>query len=341
MLAPAPWWQTDRDVYERLGREWVVPNCNDFHCFRPLVSWILGRIPGPPLLIWKSYAVLCQAGAGIAMASWVLANGATKRTARQIAWMTALGSGACYTLFDPYSSDPLMHLMAPLLMIAIGSNRFVIAIAASAAGVLAKEFAAVPLIVSAAARAIQGRWREARVLTLGAVGVVAVWAAWQLFARTSLGYVTGPTYSADLTSGGYLVFWLLTLSTTLVLTTIAMVLGGLWLLWPAGLLFGARQLRQLTFASLPAVLIFNALQQPDRALWNFAFLVMPAATVVMDRAAASLTWALVAAQVGLSVRVGAQLPLAPPARFTFVIAVLVAGIVVWRARRTPMAMATA
>ena len=69
-LSPQPWWETDRDVYERLGREWMVPGCNDFHCFRPLVSWVLGRLPGPPLVIWKSYAVLCQAGAGLAMALW-------------------------------------------------------------------------------------------------------------------------------------------------------------------------------------------------------------------------------------------------------------------------------
>ena len=60
--------------------------------------------------------------------------------------------------------------------------------------------------------------------------------------------------------------------------------GGLWLLWPAGLYWGPRELRQLTFASVPALLVFNALQQPDRALWNFAFLVMPAVAIVLDRA---------------------------------------------------------
>ena len=70
--SPQPWWATDRDVYERMGREWIVPGCNDFHCFRPLVSWVLGRIPGPPLLIWKIYAVLCQAAAG-----WLQPRGTT------------------------------------------------------------------------------------------------------------------------------------------------------------------------------------------------------------------------------------------------------------------------
>ena len=330
--SPQPWWATDRDVYERMGREWIVPGCNDFHCFRPLVSWVLGRIPGPPLLIWKIYAVLCQAAAGYIMALWVLRWQASRSTARMIAWLTALGSGACYTLFDPYSSDPLMHLLGPMVMLMIDRGRLGAATLMSVVGVFAKEFAAVPLVISAAARGVQQRWPEMRRLTFAAIAVVVMWAAWQIFARTQLHYTTGPTYSADLTSGGYLVFWLLTLSTTLVITLMAMVLGGLWLLWLAGLYWGPRELRQVTFAAIPALLIFNALQQPDRALWNFAFLVMPAAAIMLDRAPAALGWLLVAAQALLNARFGAQLSMLPPARVTLAASVVIAVVLVWRAR---------
>jgi hypothetical protein len=331
-LAPQPWWDTDRDVYERLGREWVVPGCNDFHCFRPLVSWILGRIPGSPLLIWKSYAVLCQLGAGIAMMHWARRWNISWQSARMVGWLTALGSGACYTLFDPFTSDPLMHMLAPALMLALDRGRLGRATAASIAGVFAKEFAAVPLAVSAAARGLQQRWPEMRRLTAATIVVLLVWAAWQVFARTQLQYTTGPTYSADVTTGGYVVFWLLTLSTTLVVTLITMVLGGLWLLWPAGLYWGPRELRQLTFASLPALLVFNALQQPDRALWNFAFLVMPAAAVVLDRAPAMLGWLLVVFQALSNMRFGAQLFQLPPARLSLAAAAIVAAAIVWHAR---------
>ncbi|HEX6164348.1 MAG TPA: hypothetical protein VFZ31_13340 [Vicinamibacterales bacterium] len=331
-LSPQPWWETDRDVYERLGREWVVPGCNDFHCFRPLVSWILGRIPGPPLVIWKTYAVVCQAGAAFAMAVWVMRWNGSLRSARQAAWLTALGSGACYTLFDPFTSDPLMHLIGPVLMLMIDRGRTVAAIVTSAIGIFAKEFAAVPLAISAAARALQGRWPEARRLAAGAIGVVLLWAAWQITARTLLRYTTGPTYSADITTGGYLVFWLLTLSTTLVITLIVMILGGLWLLWPAGLVWGARGLRQLTFAAVPAILVFNALQQPDRALWNFAFLVMPAVAIVFDRAPAMLGWLLVGSQALLNMRLGAQLQQLPPARISLAASVVIAALILWRAR---------
>lgn len=342
VLAPQPWWPTDRDVYQRLGREWIVPGCNDFHCFRPLVSWVLGRVPGPELLVWKSYAVICQVGAGLSMAYWVMRRGATRRAARQVAWLTALGSGACYTLFDPFTSDPLMHLLGPLMMIAIERRQFAAATIGSIAGVLAKEFAAVPLVVAAAWRALQSRWSEARGLALGAAITIAVWAAWQIYARVMLGYVTGPTYSADLTTGGYVVFWLLTLDTGLAATLIAMVLGGLWLLWGAGLWWGSRELRQLTFASLPAILIFNALQQPDRALWNFAFIVMPAVAVVLGRVPAVWSWPLVVVQALLNMRFGGQLAQMPPARFTFTLAVVLAAFIIWRARAgAPSATAAA
>ncbi len=331
-FAPEPAYETDRGVYERMGREWLVPGCNDFHCFRPLVSWVLGRLPGPPIVIWKAYAVLAQVGAGLAMASWVMRWGVSASTARMVAWLTALGSGACYTLFDPFTSDPLMHLLAPVLMLLIDRGGVVPATAIAAVGVMAKEFAAVPIIVGAAYRATRDQWRDASRLAVGGAVVVSVWAGWQLFARNILAYTTGPTYSADFTTGGFLVFWLLTLSPSLVVTLMALVLGGLWLLWPAGLLRGPRELRQLTLASLPAILIFNALQQPDRALWNFAFIVMPAAALVLDRVPPVMGWMFVAAQAVLNARFGAQLLQLPPARISFTIAAILAAAIIFRAR---------
>lgn len=332
-LAPVPWWDTDRGVYERMAREWLVPGCNDFHCFRPLVSWILGRIPGSPLVIWKAYAAICQTGAGVAMAFWVMRWGLPARSAAKVAWLTALGSGACYTLFDPFTSDPLIHLLGPVLLLLIDQRRHATAATLTTIGVMAKEFAAVPLVVGTVYRALRNQWRDARTLAIGSIVTIGAWAAWQVYARTQLGYTTGPTYSADLSTGGYVVFWLLTLSPALVASLMAMVLGGLWLLWAAGLLWASRPLRQFTLASLPAILLFNALQQPDRALWNFAFVVMPAAAVLLDRAPAALGWIFVAAQAILNVRFGAQLAQAPPARVTFVIAASLAAIIIWRARR--------
>jgi hypothetical protein len=273
------------------------------------------------------------------MSWWAMRWGVSSASARMVGWMTALGSGACYTLFDPYSSDPLMHLLGPAVMLAIDRHHVAAATAVSAVAVMGKEFAALPLAISAATRGIQQRWPEMRRLTIAALFVIAIWIGWQIFARWQWHYVTGPTYSADVTMGGYIAFWMITLSTTLVVTLIALIFGGLWLLWPAGLWWGPRALRQVTLASMPGLLVLNALQQPDRALWNFAFLVMPAAAIVLDRVPPAWGWVLVALQVPINLRFGAQLLMLPSAKLWLPAAVVVAAAIVWRARVPAIATA--
>jgi len=196
-----------------------------------------------------------------------------------------------------------------------------------------------PLAISAATRGIQQRWPEMRRLAIAAMLVIAIWAGWQIFARMQWHYITGPTYSADLTKGGYVAFWMITLSTTLVLTLIAFVFGGIWLLWPAGLWWGPRELRQVTLASMPGLLVLNSLQQPDRALWNFAFLVMPAAAVVLDRVPAAWGWILVGVQLLINLRFGAQLLMLPSAKLSLPAAIIVAAAIIWRARVPAIATA--
>src|SRR5205823_5599074 len=66
-LAPSPWYITERDIFQQIGRDFFIPDCSSLHCTRVLVSWILEQLPGPSLLKWKMYAVaggtLASAGA--------------------------------------------------------------------------------------------------------------------------------------------------------------------------------------------------------------------------------------------------------------------------------------
>jgi hypothetical protein len=71
-----------------------------------------------------------------------------------------------------------------------------------------------------------------------------------------------------------------------------------------------RRLRLLCVASLPVAAIFCLAQQPDRALWNFHFLVVPLAGLVLERVPAPLAWTTIAAFGIGNLRVGAQLPTA-------------------------------
>ena len=52
-----------RGVYEATAARGIVVDCNDLHCFRALVAWTLGALPGPSTLKWKVYAVASNAAA--------------------------------------------------------------------------------------------------------------------------------------------------------------------------------------------------------------------------------------------------------------------------------------
>jgi hypothetical protein len=331
---PEPWWKTDRDTYLRIGSEFFVRDCAELHCFRVLVPWALERLPGPSDFWWHAYAVACQAAAGVAMARLVGFYGVSRHVSVQIAWLTALGSGALYTLFDPYSADPLMHWLAPTTTAALLMAQVARATSIASIGVFAKEFVVVPLAVVGIARAMANRSREAGLMLSGAAAVFGIWFVWQFALRSLVGYSTAASASTEFHLGSYVSLWLIELSPQLALASIVLTLGPLWLIWPAGLALGGRELRQMTFAALPVILIFCAVQQPDRALWNFAFLFMPAAAVVLEKVQPAGGWLLVATTVMFNLRVGAQLTWAPRASFGVAISGLVAVLILRRAFRS-------
>ncbi|MGH9384940.1 MAG: hypothetical protein ACRD2N_11700 [Vicinamibacterales bacterium] len=82
-------------------------------------------------------------------------------------------------------------------------------------------------------------------------------------------------------------FWVTHIHPRLIVESIAGVFAGFWVLWPAGLAWGSATIRQLTVSAVPAVLFFCYVQQPDRALWNFSFVVMPACAPSCFNASAS------------------------------------------------------
>src|ERR1043165_2107391 len=59
--SPMPDRVTDRGIYEATAEQIVVHDCSDLQCFRVLVPWVLGRLPGPSALRWKAYAAAANA----------------------------------------------------------------------------------------------------------------------------------------------------------------------------------------------------------------------------------------------------------------------------------------
>jgi hypothetical protein len=98
-------------------------------------------------------------------------------------------------------------------------------------------------------------------------------------------------------------------------------------------------LRHFAVASLPVAALFAYVQQPDRALWNFHFIVTPLAALVLERVPGVLAWTTIAMFAFANLRIGAQLPWVPAARFALLLSMvggLIAAALAWRGRTTTM-----
>ena len=332
--SPVPDRVTDRAVYEATAALGIVADCSDLHCFRVLVAWTLGAMPGPSLAKWKVYAVVANAGAAVAVWGLAIAWGLSRRAAVMAMVASGLGFGSLYTLHDVYTSDPLMYALAPLVLLLLTFDRVAAAGAVAAVGVLAKEFVAAPLFMASVAGWWDGRRAFAiRALIAGNAAFI-VWLLLQLTLIVRFNYSYDDNPSTHLLGGGYLAHWLSQQSPRAALAALVAEFGALWVLAPVGLLFAPRPVRRMAAVSLPVAALFAYVQQPDRALWNFHFLVTPLAALALERAPATLAWATLATFAFANLRVGAQLPGVPAARFALVLSMLLAiacSLWAWRA----------
>jgi hypothetical protein len=327
-LSPQPDRVTDRAVYEATAAQGIVPDCTDLHCFRALVAWVLGRLPGPSEVRWRAYAVVCNAAAALAVLQFCLTLGMSSRAARMASLLSAFGFGSLYTLHDAFTSDPLMYLLGPLMMDELLRGWLAVAGFTGAIGVFAKEFAAAPLFLYSMCAAWERRWAAALRTLATANAVFILWALFHLTLIIGFNYGYGGTTSTRLLSGAGVVPWFEQQSLRGVLSAMFNEFGALYLLAPAGLLLAPVRLRRLSAAAIPAAIAFCYLQQPDRALWNFHFLVTPLAALMLERAPAMLASATVAVFGIANLRVGAQLTMVPTARFALAVSVVLALAVV-------------
>ena len=175
--SPSPDRVTDRGLYEATAAQVIVPDCSDLQCFRVLVPWTLGRLPGPSAARWKAYAALANAGAAVGVWFLCLTLGFPRRAAVMAAVISGFGFGSLYTLHDPFTSDPLMYAAGPWTTAALLLGRFGTAAAIAVVGVFAKEFAAAPLYAFAAFAVSSAAGRRPSGLRRGQRGVSHLGAA--------------------------------------------------------------------------------------------------------------------------------------------------------------------
>jgi hypothetical protein len=267
--------------------------------------------------------------------------GLSRRAARLAAALSAFGFGTLYTLHDSFTSDPLMYLVGPLAMTLLARERVAAAGVLGTVTVMAKEFAVAPAYIFGASAWIEGRRELAARVFLAANAGLIVWLSLQLTLIIGFNYSYDGNPSTHLLSGGYLLPWANELGPRGAAIALLNEFGALWLLVPAGLVLAPAALRRLTLTALPVAAIFAYVQQPDRALWNFHFLGAPLSALVLERAPSGIAWASVAAFAAANLRLGAQLPRVPAARFAMSVSAalsLVAIAIAWRARARQVAV---
>jgi hypothetical protein len=311
-LSPQPGRVTDRGIYEATTARFPVVDCSDLQCFRVLVPLTLHLFPGSYDARWKSYAAICNAAAAVALVPLCLAFGLSRRAALMAFAVSASGFGSLYTLHDPFTSDPLMFVIGPVLTHQLLTDRIALAGVTAVIGVFAKEFAAAPIYAYAACSALEGQWTTAVRTVVAGNFAFLTWVILTVSLMLGAHYTWGHNGvgSADLAHGAALALWLRDQSLRGIASAMFNEFGALYLLVPVGLVLAPSRLRRLAFVSVPIAAIFCVVQQPDRALWNFHYLIVPCAAVVLAAVPAVLAWATVALFAVGNLRLGAQLPIA-------------------------------
>jgi len=335
--SPAPDHVTDRLVYEGTAERVIVSDCSDLQCFRVLVPWVLGRLPGPSGLRWKLYAAASNAAGAIAV--WFLCGvfGLGRQAATIAAVISAFGFGSLYTLHDPFTSDPLMYALGPAITQLMLTGRTGLAVTLSMVGTLAKEFAAAPMYALALYHAAAREWIPALRAFAAGNAAFLTWTLLTIALMLKFNYSWGwnGVGSANIVGGSALSLWASQQTARGIAAAMFNEFGALYILAPAGLLFAPASFRRLAIVSLPIAAMFGYVQQPDRGLWNFHYLVAPLAAVCLSRAPAALAWSTVALFAVGNLRVGAQLPIAPIGRVAIAGSLMLAIASVAAALRKP------
>jgi hypothetical protein len=318
--------------YTAMADRPIIEGCSSIACFRVLVSWAMWLLPGVELK-WRIYAVGFNALAALAVFDLSLRLQLSRRAAVIAMALSAFGFGSLWTVFEPFNSDPLIFFLSPLLTRWLLDDRYALVFAATTVGVFAKEFAVAPLAVYALAEAWLRRWSQAARAVWLAAGAFVVWLGLQFWLMHWHGYNYAGNSSAKIGSGGYLWFWLThePLSTSLMAQFAEF--GALYFLMPFGFVKAPPLLKALVVGAIPVACVFCYVQQPDRALWNFHFLTSPLSALMLEGLSTPMAAAFVALFALANLRVGAQVSIAPPARYALAASTIIACIAIVGAAR--------
>jgi hypothetical protein len=309
LAAPAQPVRSDRVEYEYAGKHGLEPDCpHDVYCYRVLVPVLLERVPLDPDVRWRVFAASTKALAAIVVGLVVGSLTTVAHAPFLASVITQTTFGFTLTAYDPYTADPFVFLAAALLLLAWMRNWLWLAIVVSVAGVFAKE--TVLLLSGCVALAALWHRRAQRGWPLW-VGQAALCAA-TLFAfhwvmDTYFGWGIARNQASKFWEGSWLAVWYENMDSYRRIAFLLFIPFGLiWLFLAPGYRLAPARLRALAAGALLPMLALNYVQNPERALGNAFFVVVPLATLFLSRLPIGVAWAvvltngLVTAKAGLS-----------------------------------------
>jgi len=302
LAAPTQPKLTDRHEYDYNGRSPLQPFCpNTIYCYRVLVPVVLEAIPADPELRWRSYQWLMHTLTGSAVAA-VSAGFASPFMASAV---LQTGYAFTFTAYDPYTPDPLVFLIAALVLHCWMIDRSLAVSLIAVVGVFAKEtvgpIVAAPAIavLLAPERSLRVRW----IIPVILAGAVLFGFHWYMDTYAGWGISRNP--AASFAAGSWLAIWWN--NNPSIMHKAMMVFspfGFAWLFAALGFLSAPAALRQLALGAIVPMLMLVFVQTPERALGNSFFVVVPLAAAFLARASTMSAWAAVITNGLLTARNG-------------------------------------
>jgi len=341
VLAPREIGSTaDRVGYEYVAQHPLEPDCpHSIFCYRVLVPTLLENVPVSSVVSWRALAFGTNVLTGLVLARIAMLCGAEAGGVLIVSILFQTSFGATFAVFDPFTPDAVVYLVASLVALCWVRGWPVRALLIGLVGVFAKETVALVMSVPALAVCLSGRprrryaWISAAVATwLGLLGFHAVMDLFE-------GWSERGSASADLLGGAFLARWLsdATLNSSARLLYIFIPFGFAWLYAALGLRHAPERLRVLAFAAVVLLPGLVYVQTVERALATASFVVVPLAALFLARSpillglAAALTNGLLTARVGLST---AWLP---PVPYLLILAGTLAAVTILREWSDPRA----
>lgn len=320
--APAPPRLSDRENYDYNGRYPLTAKCpNSIYCYRVLIPMLLEYVPIEPERRWRGLQWLAHAATGSVVAIATAPIGSP-----YIASLLLQTSYAfTFTAYDPYTPDPVVFLIAAMVLYYwIEDRTFIVALVALLF-VFAKETVAlvvsVPAIAAMASRQRPSWWRWL-------APAILAWAPLLFFhwyMDTYAGWGIDSNLAASFSTGSWLAIWLK--NNPSMVGRILMVFAPFGFAW-AFAVFGYRHstvaIRQLAMASVAPILLLAFVQTPERALGNAFFVVVPMATAFLAQVPAAAAWAAAITSGLVTARMGLSTPWLPPSSVLLVPATLAA-----------------